>query len=96
MFAETVSLGILSLPHVLSAIGMAPGVIIIAAFGAISAYTGYVIGQFKLLHPNLQSMGDVGEILFETFGPRWGPFGPANCSAVRNFSSSFTPWRLTY
>lgn len=44
MIAETISLGILSLPSVLSSIGMIPGAILIVALGIIATYTGYVIG----------------------------------------------------
>lgn len=36
MTAETVSLGILSLPSVLAAIGMVPGIILIAALGVLA------------------------------------------------------------
>lgn len=48
MIAETISLGILSLPSVLATIGMVPGVILIAGLGILATYTGYVIGQFKM------------------------------------------------
>lgn len=51
MIAETISLGILSLPSVLATIGMAPGAILIASLGIVATYSGYVIGQFKMAHP---------------------------------------------
>lgn len=35
---------------------------------ALSWYTGYVIGQFKLRHPEIHSMGDAGELLMGPFG----------------------------
>lgn len=35
---------------------------------ALSWYTGYVIGQFKLRHPEIHSMGDAGELLMGRFG----------------------------
>ncbi len=44
MIAETMSLGILSLPSVLAAIGLVPGIILIAGLGILATYTGYVIG----------------------------------------------------
>lgn len=40
MIAETISLGILSLPSVLATVGMVPGVLLIAGLGAIATYTG--------------------------------------------------------
>lgn len=44
MIAETISLGILSLPSVLAEIGMVGGAILILGMGAIATYSGYVIG----------------------------------------------------
>lgn len=51
MIAETISLGILSLPSVLATVGMVPGAIMIVGLGTIATYSGYVIGQFKMAHP---------------------------------------------
>lgn len=42
--------------------------IMILFISALSWYTGYVIGQFKLRHPEVHSMGDAGEILMGPFG----------------------------
>lgn len=42
MIAETISLDILSLPSVLAAVGMIPGIITIAGLGIPATYTGYV------------------------------------------------------
>ena len=73
MIAETVSLGILSLPSVLAAIGFAPGMILIAGLGAVATYTGYTLGQFKLRYPWVHNLADVGEILCDPLGfPRVG------------------------
>lgn len=52
MIAETISLGILSLPSVLAAIGIVPGVILIAGLGILATYTGYTIHQFKMAYPH--------------------------------------------
>ena len=35
---------------------------------ALSWYTGYAIGQFKLRHPHIHSMGDAGELLMGRIG----------------------------
>ena len=73
MIAETVSLGILSLPSVLAHIGFAPGMILIAGLGGIATYTGYTLGQFKLRYPWVHNLADVGEILCDPLGcPRVG------------------------
>lgn len=68
MIAETISLGILSLPSVLATIGMAPGLILILGLGILATYTGFVLGQFKLAHPHVHNMADAGEVMM---GP-WG------------------------
>ncbi|KAK5223745.1 hypothetical protein LTR99_007769 [Exophiala xenobiotica] len=71
MIAETISLGILSLPSVLATIGMAPGAILIVSLGTVATYSGYVIGQFKMAHPWVHNMADAGYVLFKPVGPRW-------------------------
>lgn len=63
MVAETVSLGILSLPKVISTMGFIPGVLLIIIIGVISTYTGWLVGQFKLAHPSIHSFADAAEIL---------------------------------
>ncbi|KAI4210886.1 MAG: hypothetical protein LQ351_006290 [Letrouitia transgressa] len=68
MIAETISLGILSLPSVLATVGMVPGLILILGLGVLAGYTGFVIGQFKLAHPHVHNMADAGEVMM---GP-WG------------------------
>ncbi|KAK5173159.1 uncharacterized protein LTR77_003281 [Saxophila tyrrhenica] len=73
MIAETISLGILSLPSVLGTIGIVGGLITLIGLGLVATYTGYVIGQFKLAYPHIHNMADAGEVLFRPIG--WGGFG---------------------
>ncbi|KAI0780491.1 transmembrane amino acid transporter protein-domain-containing protein [Trametes elegans] len=68
MLAETVSLGILSLPSVFARIGMAAGIILVIGLGVIATATGYVIGLFKLRYPHVHNMADAGEILAGPIG----------------------------
>ncbi|THC97571.1 hypothetical protein EYZ11_002926 [Aspergillus tanneri] len=68
MIAENVSVGILSLPSAVATLGMVPAAIMILFISALSWYTGYAIGQFKLRHPEIHSMGDAGELLMGSFG----------------------------
>lgn len=68
MVAETISLGIFSLPYTLKTIGLIPGIIVIACFGLLATYTGYGYGQFAVKHPNVTNVGDAACILFG----RWG------------------------
>ncbi|KAI9376101.1 transmembrane amino acid transporter protein-domain-containing protein [Aspergillus egyptiacus] len=68
MVAETVSIGILSLPSVVATLGLVPAIILIVAIGLMSTYTGYTIGQFRWAYPHVQSMADAGEVLLGKFG----------------------------
>ncbi|PLN83111.1 amino acid transporter [Aspergillus taichungensis] len=68
MIAETISLGILSLPSAVAALGIAPAVVLIVGLGILATYTGYVIGQFKLRYPHVHSMADAGEVMMGAFG----------------------------
>ncbi|KAJ5368429.1 Amino acid transporter transmembrane [Penicillium cataractarum] len=68
MVAETISLGILSLPAAIASLGLVPGLIILVGLGLLACYTGYVIGQFKWRYPHISSMADAGEILMGRFG----------------------------
>lgn len=68
MIAETVSLGILSLPSVVAALGLVPSIILILGLGAIATYTGYVLGQFKQAYPHIVDFADAGEILLGSVG----------------------------
>ena len=68
MIAETVSLGILSLPSVLAAIGFVPGMLLIFGLGLLATYTGYTIGQFKLAYPWVHNMADAGEVMLGPIG----------------------------
>lgn len=68
MVAETISMGILSLPAAFANLGLVPGIIILVGLGIIATYTGYVIGQFKCRYPQISSVADAGEILLGPFG----------------------------
>ncbi|KAL2854227.1 transmembrane amino acid transporter protein-domain-containing protein [Aspergillus pseudoustus] len=68
MVAETVSLGVLSLPAAVAGLGLIPAVIILLALGIFATYTGYVIGQFKMRYPQVTNMADAGEVL----AGKWG------------------------
>ncbi|CAI4215648.1 unnamed protein product [Parascedosporium putredinis] len=63
LIAETVSLGILSLPSVLATVGLVPGIILILFLGALSTYSGLVLGEFRKRYPYVQNFGDAVEIV---------------------------------
>ncbi|EUC33618.1 hypothetical protein COCCADRAFT_4838 [Bipolaris zeicola 26-R-13] len=63
MLAENVSLGVLALPQALAILGIVPGMLCICLLGVIATYTGYLIGEFKLAHPSVQSYADCGQLM---------------------------------
>ena len=68
MIAETISLGILSLPSVMATVGLVPGIVMLVVLGIIASYTGFVFGQFKQAFPHVANMADAGEVLMGAFG----------------------------
>ncbi|KAI9727151.1 MAG: hypothetical protein M1828_007352 [Chrysothrix sp. TS-e1954] len=77
MIAETISLGILSLPWALATLGFVCGLVLLVGLGVVAGYAGYVIGQFKLAHPEVFCMADAGAVLFQNIAPKhnseaWG------------------------
>ncbi|GAB1744017.1 hypothetical protein NU219Hw_g1056t1 [Hortaea werneckii] len=60
MIAETVSLGILSLPSALATLGYVPGILLILTLGLLSWYTGTIIFQLKMQHfGSIHSYADI-------------------------------------
>lgn len=53
MVKAQLGLGVLSLPFVLSALGMVPGILCIIAVGIIMTWGEWMIGQFKINHPEV-------------------------------------------
>lgn len=68
MVAETVSIGILSLPAVISALGLVPAIIILLGLGFLATYTGYIIGQFRWRYPHVHNLADAGEVIAGKIG----------------------------
>lgn len=79
LVAETVSLGILSLPSVLASLGLAPGIVVIVILAIVSGYSGLVFGEFCQRYPDLESFGDAGEVMGGTL---WGPRVGRVCNEV--------------
>lgn len=79
LFAETVSLGILSLPSVIATVGIAPGIALIVVMAILSGYSGLIFGEFCMQYPEIESFGDVGDVVGRAVG------GPAVGVAFREF-----------
>ncbi|CUM56129.1 unnamed protein product [Debaryomyces tyrocola] len=57
-------LGVLGLPMTFQVLGFVPGLISLIGLCAISTWTGYVIGRFRLSHPQVHSIGDAAYLMF--------------------------------
>ncbi|KAI5478377.1 hypothetical protein MNV49_005126 [Pseudohyphozyma bogoriensis] len=68
MMKSQIGLGVLSIPFVFQTIGMIPGILVILALGIITTYTDYIVGTFRLRHPEVHSVADVGFLLFGVIG----------------------------
>lgn len=61
-------IGVLSMPQILDSLGMVPGVICILAIAGITTWSNYVIGTFKLKHPETYAIDDAGALMFGRIG----------------------------
>ncbi|KAF6809725.1 amino acid transporter [Colletotrichum plurivorum] len=68
LIAETVSLGILSLPSVLATVGLIPGIVLILFMSALSTYSGLVLAEFRKAYPFVQNFGDAVEVIGKSIG----------------------------
>lgn len=68
LLKSQIGLGVLSVPSAFNTLGMAPGIIILIVVAAITTWTGYVIGTFKLNHPEVYGIDDAGGIMFGRAG----------------------------
>ncbi|KAM0257463.1 hypothetical protein ACHAPA_011723 [Fusarium lateritium] len=77
MMKICIGLGILSIPSGFDILGLIPGIICLLAVGAITTWSSYMVGVFKMNHPEIYGLDDTGEILFGRIG-RY-VFGGAFC-----------------
>ena len=68
MIKTQIGLGVLSIPLVFDTLGMVPGVICLIVIAIITTWSDYVVGMFKLNHPEVYSIDDVGRMLAGSFG----------------------------
>ncbi|POS72572.1 transmembrane amino acid transporter [Diaporthe helianthi] len=68
LVAETVSLGILSLPSVLATVGLVPGIILLCVISALATYSGLLLAEFRKQYPFVQNFGDAVGLLGRSIG----------------------------
>ncbi|OJJ70479.1 hypothetical protein ASPBRDRAFT_56271 [Aspergillus brasiliensis CBS 101740] len=75
MLKNQLGLGVLSIPQAFDSLGIVPGVICLLAIAAITTWANYVIGTFKLNHPEVYAIDDAGELMFGRMGREIFAFG---------------------
>ncbi|CAN6656378.1 hypothetical protein TRVA0_029S00254 [Trichomonascus vanleenenianus] len=63
-----IGLGVLGIPFTFQSLGFFPGVLSLVILCALTTWTGIVVGQFRLNHPQVYSIGDAAHLLFGPAG----------------------------
>ncbi|KAF8579130.1 hypothetical protein K439DRAFT_1360222 [Ramaria rubella] len=82
LFSEYICLAIMSFPFSYSVLGMVPGVLVTVGVAATVQYTSLVLWRFCLKHPQIQSVCDIGQMLF--WGSKWAWYGTAVMFILNN------------
>lgn len=68
MMKTQIGLGVLSIPSTFDSLGMIPGIICLCAIAAMTTWSNYIVGTFKLRHPEVYGIDDVGALMFGRIG----------------------------
>jgi hypothetical protein len=68
MVKTQIGLGVLSMPKVFDTLGIIPGIILLIVIAGMTTWSNWMIGVFKLLHPAVYGIDDVGKMLFGRIG----------------------------
>ncbi|KUL89528.1 hypothetical protein ZTR_04288 [Talaromyces verruculosus] len=68
MMKTQIGLGVLSIPAAFDTLGIVPGVICLSAIAAITTWSDYMVGVFKLRHREVYSISDAGGLIFGRLG----------------------------
>ena len=77
MMKTQFGLGVLAMPGILDTLGIIPGVICICVVATITTWSNYIVGAFKLRHPEVYGIDDAGALMFGRVGRE--VFGVAVC-----------------
>ncbi|KAK8147567.1 hypothetical protein G3M48_001385 [Beauveria asiatica] len=68
MMKSQIGLGVLSIPGAFDTLGLIPGVLCLLAVAAITTWSNYIVGVFKLNHPEIYGVADVGAMISGRLG----------------------------
>ena len=93
MMKTQIGLGVLSIPAVFDVLGMIPGVICLLIIAAITTWSDYIVGVFKLRHRAVYGIDDAGQLMFGKIGR--SVLGIAFCLCKSSASVQDSPHLLT-
>ena len=59
-----IGLGVLGIPSVMNVLGLVPAILLLVLVAGMSTSAMFIVGKFKIKHPTVHSIGDVGMIWF--------------------------------
>ncbi|EEU41845.1 uncharacterized protein NECHADRAFT_85840 [Fusarium vanettenii 77-13-4] len=68
MMKSQIGLGVLSIPSAFDALGIIPGIICLLIVAALTSWSDYVIGMFKLRHREIWGIDDAAGLMFGRVG----------------------------
>jgi amino acid permease len=93
MMKTQIGLGVLSIPAAFDILGMVPGVICMMVIAVLTTWGAYVIGPFKLKHPEIYGIDDAAGLVFGRVGRELLSIGFVLCELSRALCRSHL---LTY
>ena len=63
-----IGLSVLSIPQVFDNLGLIPGIFCLLSVAGITIWSNYLVGVFKLNHPEVYGIDDVGKMLAGRIG----------------------------
>ncbi|RKL05509.1 hypothetical protein BFJ70_g17108 [Fusarium oxysporum] len=68
MMKTQIGLGVLSIPAAFDTLGLIPGVICLLLVAIITTWSNYIVGVFKINHPEVYGIDDASKLMFGTVG----------------------------
>lgn len=68
MMKSQIGLGVLSIPGAFDTLGLIPGVLCLLAVAVITTWSNHIVGVFKLNHPEIYGVADVGGMISGRLG----------------------------
>ncbi|KAE8359617.1 hypothetical protein BDV27DRAFT_168408 [Aspergillus caelatus] len=85
MIKAQIGLSVLSMPKVFDILGIVPGIIILLTIARMTSWSNWMVGVFKLRHPSVYGIDDVGKMLFGRVGFELSGAAYTLCECSRSY-----------